>query len=79
MGDLKKLEPRTGKTQAKKAAAKQQELMEKQRQKEMADIAESEDVIARKRLMGVGGRAGRRSLIKTSEQGVKSTNLGGTV
>jgi len=70
---------RTGRTGAKRAQREQTSLIQKQRQASELDLAESEDVLARKKAQAASGRAGRRSLIKTSETGVKSTNLGGTV
>lgn len=70
---------RTGKTAAKKAQAAQTELIQKQRQAEELRLAESEGVTARKLALAQSGQAGRQSLIKTSEAGVKANNLGGTV
>lgn len=70
---------RTGKTAAKKAAASQSLLIEKQRKADELDLAESENVIARKKQLAQSGAGGRSLLIKTGETGVKSTNLGGTV
>lgn len=69
----------TGRSAAKRAQRQQTELIQKQRQASELELAEQEDVLARKRAMAAGGAGGRRSLIKTSETGVKSTNLGGTV
>jgi len=68
----------TGRSAAKRAQKEQTALIQKQRQTSELELAEEEDVIARKKGLAAGGRAGRRSLIKTSETGVKSTNLGGT-
>ena len=71
---------RTGATSAaKKAQAEQTSLIQKQRQSDELSLAENEDTIARKRALALGGKGGRKSLIKTSESGVKSNNLGGTV
>lgn len=68
---------RTGKTQAKKTAAKQQLLIDRQRKVDELELAETEDVIARKKAMAKSGSAGRSLLTKTSEAGVKANNLGG--
>lgn len=64
---------------AKRARKDQTQLIAKQRQADELKLAEEEDVIARKKGLAASGRAGRRSLIKTSETGVKSDNLGGTI
>jgi len=69
---------RTGKTTAKKAAAQQSLLIEKQRKADELSLAESEDVIARKKQLAKSGKAGRSLLIGTSETGAKSSNLAGT-
>ncbi len=70
---------RTGKTAKKKAQARQSLLIEKQRQREEIALAESESEIARRKTAATGKRAGRRSLIQTSETGVGlATSLGGT-
>ena len=74
MGDVFK----TGKSAAKRAQREQTNLIQRQRQTSELELAEEEDVIARKQSLAKSGRAGRRSLIKTSETGVRSTNLGGT-
>lgn len=70
---------RTGKTAAKKAAAKQTLLIQKQRKADELELAESEDEIARKKQLAKSGTGGRSMLIKTGETGVKSNNLSGTV
>lgn len=70
---------RTGKTAAKKAQAEQSLLIQKQRQADELNLAEEESTIARKRALAKSGSGGRQSLIKTSEVGVKSNNLGGTL
>jgi len=75
MGDIFK----TGRSAARRAQAEQTQLIAKQKQTDELKLAEEEDVIARKKSFATSGRAGRRSLIKTSESGVRSTNLGGTV
>ena len=67
---------RTGRTAAKKTAKEQSLLIAKQRQVDELDLAESESEIARRKQLAKQG--GRSLLIKTSETGVKSTNLGGT-
>jgi len=68
----------TGRSAARRAQKEQTALIQKQRQASELELAEEEDVIARKKGLAASGRAGRRSLIKTSETGVRSTNLGGT-
>lgn len=70
---------RTGKTAARKAQKEQASMIAKQRQIDELALAEEEDLIARKKSMAKSGTGGRASLIKTSESGVKSTNLAGTV
>lgn len=68
---------RTGRSAAQRAQKEQSLLIQKQRQQDEADLAETEDEIARrKRRAGTGGR---RLLIQTGEAGVKSNNLGGAV
>ena len=69
---------RTGKTAAKKGQEAQSLLIEKQRKADELSLAESEDVIARKKQLAKSGAAGRSLLINTSETGVKSNNLAGT-
>lgn len=69
---------RTGRTSAKKLQEKQSLLIERQRQKEELSLAEETSEIERRKVKAASGRAGRRSLIKTGESGVRSTNLGGT-
>jgi len=69
---------RTGKTAAKKGQERQSLLIEKQRQREEIKLAESDDEISRRKALAKSGKAGRRSLIQTSEAGVGATNLGGT-
>lgn len=59
----------TGRSAAKKAQKKQEELIAQQSQKEKGELAESEDVIARRKALAASGTAGRRSLIRTSEAG----------
>ncbi len=70
---------RTGKSSAKRAQKEQTLLIQKQRQADELELADKESVIARKRALAKSGSGGRQSLIKTSEAGTKSTNLGGTV
>ncbi len=69
---------RTGRSAAKRAQKEQSMLIKKQRQADELNLAEEESAIARKRALARSG-GGRQSLIKTSESGVKSNNLGGTV
>jgi hypothetical protein len=66
-----------GKAEAAKAARLQQAQIDKQETIEKARLAEEDDAIARRKSAGVAGRAGRGSLIATSQTGV-STSLGGT-
>lgn len=68
---------RTGRTAAKKAQKEQSLLIQKQRQQDELALAESESELARRKQQAKTG--GRSLLIKTSETGTKSTNLGGTV
>ena len=70
---------RTGKTSAKKAQKEQSLLINKQRQVDELNLAETESELARKRSLAKSPGKGRSSLIKTSATGVKSNNLGGTV
>lgn len=70
---------RTGRSSAQRAQKEQLSLIEKQRKADELELAETESEIASKRAFAKSGRAGRRALIKTSESGVKSTNLSGTV
>lgn len=70
---------RTGRTAAKKAQAQQAEMIQKQRQADELELAESEDELARRKQLSKTGSGGRSLLIKTSETGVKSNNLSGTV
>lgn len=69
---------RTGRTAARKAQERQSLLIERQRQREELSLAESESEIARRKSLSTSTKAGRRSLIATSEKGVLSSNLGGT-
>ena len=69
----------TGRSAAKRAQKESTALIQKQKQASELQLAEQEDVISRKKTLAASGRAGRRSLIKTSETGIKSTNLAGTV
>jgi len=72
MGDL------FGQRTARRAQQKQESLIAKQRQADELELAESESELARRRQLSRTGRAGRSLLIRTSETGVKSTNLAGT-
>ena len=66
---------RTGRTAAAKLQEKQSLLIERQRQVEQVKLAEADDEIARRKTLAQSGKAGRKSLISTSEQG--ATTLGG--
>lgn len=66
MGDLFK----TGEGAAKRAQRAQEAAIAKQKQVEDQSLAEKDDEIARRKALASSGRAGRRSLIKTSEAGV---------
>lgn len=68
---------RTGKSSAQRAQNEQSMLIQKQRQQDELALAETESELARKKQLASKG--GRSLLIKTSETGAKSTNLGGTV
>lgn len=68
---------RTGRTSAKKAAKEQRQMIATQRQRDELELAEAEGEIGRRKALA--GSGGRRSLLKTSETGVKSANLGGTI
>lgn len=70
---------RTGATAAKRAQEQQGVAIEKQDTAEALALAESTDELARKQALISRRKGGRSSLIKTSETGVKSTNLGGIV
>ena len=68
----------TGKTKKKRAQVKQSLFIEKQRQTEDLKLAEADDELARRKSLATSKKAGRRSLIKTSEGGAgRSTTLGG--
>lgn len=45
------------------AAKQQRELIAKQRQTQLSDLAETQDELARKQLLSMSPRKGRRSLI----------------
>jgi hypothetical protein len=60
---------------AKKASKLQEQQIGEQRKKEELALAESEDVLARRKAATATG--GRKSLIATSQTGVSGT-LGGT-
>jgi len=66
---------RTGRTAALKTQEKQSLLIERQRQQEDLRLQEVQSEIKSKQAFAKSGRAGRRSLISTSETGV--TTLGG--
>ncbi|NRA79855.1 MAG: hypothetical protein HRU18_16745 [Pseudoalteromonas sp.] len=69
---------KTGKSAKKRAQAKQSLFIEKQRQTEDLKLAEADDELARRKSLATSKKAGRRSLIKTSEGGAgRSTSLGG--
>jgi len=69
---------RTGRSAAKRVQERQSLLIEKQRQREELRLAEETSEIARRKSLARSTRAGRRSLIQTSEAGISSTNLGAT-
>ena len=66
---------RTGRSSAKKLQEKQSLLIERQRQQTAIELSEADSEIASRKALAKSGRAGRRSLISTSEQG--ATTLGG--
>ena len=65
------------KQDAKDAQKKQKEALEKQRKIEQQRLAEADSEVKRRQATASRGRAGRRSLIATSETGL-ATNLGGS-
>jgi hypothetical protein len=65
-----------GKAAAAKANREQQAQIAKQETIEKARLATEEDAIARRKLAGSAGRAGRSSLIATSQTGTAGS-LGG--
>jgi hypothetical protein len=65
------------KAKADKARKLQEAEIAKRKQIETARLAVSEDEVARRKAAGAAGRAGRGSLIATSQTGV-SGSLGGT-
>ena len=75
LSELKTLEKplRTGASAARRDAAAQ---LKEQQQKEAVMLAEKESEIAEARSFAQSGRAGRRSLIKSSPTGL-ATTLGG--
>ena len=66
---------RNGKTQSKNGQDRQSLQIEKQRQKTAIELADSDSEIARRKVQAKSGKAGRQSLISTSEQG--ASTLGG--
>ena len=66
---------KTGRSATKRSQEKQSLLIERQRQQEQIKLSESDDEIARRRSLAKSGKAGRQSLISTSEQG--AATLGG--
>ena len=78
----KVFKPKTGRKDAKRAAARQQQMLDRQDQQEKARIAEAEDEGARTRAIAKRGGL-RSSLITGSELGIptptkgKATKMGG--
>lgn len=70
---------KTGRSAAERAQKEQKVLIEKQRKADELELSEKESELAGQKLLTKGKKTGRRSLIKTSESGVKSNNLGGTI
>lgn len=70
---------RTGKTAAKRAQKEQSLMIQRQRKADELELAEGEDEIARRKQLSKAGQGGRSLLMKTSETGVKSSNLGGAL
>ena len=68
---------RSGKSAALRAQKRQTKLIEERQKKEDALLAEGESEVKRRQALARRGKAGRRSLIATSETGL-STNLGGS-
>lgn len=71
MGDI------TGAKASRRAAREQREAIAKQRQADELALAEEESEIAQRKDRARTG--GRRLLVRTSETGQKSNNLGGTM
>ena len=71
---------RTGRSEAERAQERQTKMLKKQEQIEKQRAAEAEGEVGRRRALMRGKKAGRRSLIATSETGTAGTasNLGGT-
>lgn len=65
---------KSARRRARKAAARQEELIAKQKQKEAARLAESESEVAKRRAL-IQRKGGRSLLIATSPRGVEQ--LGG--
>lgn len=62
---------------AERAAKRQEALIEKQRKTEQLRLDEGTSEVALRKAGGISRRAGRRSLIATSQSGL-ATSLGGT-
>ena len=62
--------------QARKAERKQKKAIAEQKKIEDQKLAEADSEVKRRQAIGTKGRAGRRSLIATSETGL-ATKLGG--
>lgn len=67
---------RREKNQAKAATRQAEENIERQRQIEAANLAESSADLAEKKALGMAGKRGRRSLVATSNRGLVQS-LGG--
>ncbi len=64
-----------GRAEARRSRKVQEASIAKAKQKEETRIAEEEDVIARKRASGAARGIGRRALVRTTEAGIKGTNV----
>jgi hypothetical protein len=58
---------------AKKATKEQGKIQDEQLGQEQLQLAEEDDELARRKALGTRIKAGRQSLIKTSETGLKKT------
>ena len=68
---------RSGKSSAKRAQKAQKKAIAEQKRIEDIRLAEAESGIAKRKALGTRARAGRQSLIATSQTG-RATNLGGS-
>jgi hypothetical protein len=67
----------TGKSAADRAQKRQAKAIAERQKKEDALLAEADSEVAKRKALGTKSRAGRKSLIATSNTGL-ATNLGGS-